>query len=137
MATTPWYLPSRTTLASVGGASVTIGTGSVSSSAVGAEAHEYVVDLTGVANAQEITVALTDVTDSLGNNSPSMQSTMGLLVGDTTGSRIVNSSDIGQTKTQSGQPVTASNFRTDVNANGSINSTDVGLVKARSGTSLP
>jgi hypothetical protein len=62
---------------------------------------------------------------------------MGLLLGDTTASRNVNSSDIGQTKTQSGQPVTASNFRTDVNASGSINSTDIGLVKSRSGTEIP
>jgi hypothetical protein len=124
-------------LTSVGGASVTSGTGSVSSSAIGADAHEYVVNLTGIANAQEITVTLTDVNDSLSNHSPSLQSTMGLLLGDTSASRIVNASDIGQTKAQSGQAVTASNFRTDVNANGSINASDVSLVKARSGTAIP
>jgi hypothetical protein len=50
---------------------------------------------------------------------------------------MVNSSDIGQTKAQSRQPVTALNFGTDVNANGSINSSDIGLVKSRSGTELP
>ena len=124
-------------LTSVGGASVTSGIGNVSSSAIGADAHQYVVNLTGVANAQEITVSLSDVTDSLGNHSPSEQGTMGVLVGDTIANRVVNSSDIGQTKAQSGQPVTASNFRTDVNANGVINSSDISLVKSNSGTSLP
>jgi hypothetical protein len=124
-------------LASVTGAGITSGIGNVSSSGIGTDANQYVVNLTEVANAQEITVTLTDVTDSLGNNSASVQGRMGLLVGDTTANRSVNASDVGQTKAQSGQPVTASNFRTDVNANGSINASDIGLVKARSGTALP
>jgi hypothetical protein len=125
------------TLASVGGASITSGAGSVSSSAIGSDAHEYVVDLTGVGDAQEITVTLTNVTDSLGNNSASVQGRMALLLGDTNVSGSVNASDISQTKTQSGQAVTVSNFRTDVNANGSINSSDISLVKSRSGTAIP
>jgi hypothetical protein len=33
--------------------------------------------------------------------------------------------------------VTASNFRSDVNVNGSINAADISLVKSRSGTALP
>ena len=44
-------------LTNVGGASVTSGTGSVSSGTIGADPREYIVNLTGVANAQEITVA--------------------------------------------------------------------------------
>jgi hypothetical protein len=40
-------------------------------------------------------------------------------------------------KSQSGQAPGASNFRADVNANGSINATDVSLVKSRSGNVLP
>jgi hypothetical protein len=34
-------------------------------------------------------------------------------------------------------PINASNFRTDVNANGAINATDVSAVKASSGNSVP
>ena len=45
--------------------------------------------------------------------------------------------DIGQTKGQSGQTATGSNFRTDLNASGGISAADVGLVKSKSGTSLP
>jgi hypothetical protein len=62
---------------------------------------------------------------------------MGVLVGDTTGNGAVNSSDIAQTQSQSGQPVTAANFREDVNANGLINSSDIALVQSKSGTALP
>jgi CSLREA domain-containing protein len=125
------------TLMSVGGVSLTSGTGSVSSRAVGAGAYEYVVNLTGVANAQEITVTLTNVSDSVGGSSPSVQGTMAVLLGDTNANRSVNASDIGQTKGQSGAAVTASNFRTDVNVNGSVNASDIGLVKSRSGTAIP
>ena len=61
--------------------------------------------------------------------------TIGFLVGETNGSSSVSATDIGQTKSQSGQAVTASNFRTDVTANGgSISSSDVGLVKSAAGT---
>ena len=61
----------------------------------------------------------------------------GLLIGDTTGDRYVNAGDIGQTKSQSGNPVTGSNFREDVTVDGSINAGDIGLVKSKSGTALP
>jgi hypothetical protein len=124
-------------LASVGGASVTSGTGTITSSAIGADAREYMVNLKGVANAQEITVTLTNVTDSLGDNGASVQAKMAVLAGDTNASRAVNSSDIGQVKARSGQAVTPSSFRSDVNASGSINSSDISLIKSRSGTSIP
>ena len=62
---------------------------------------------------------------------------MGILEGDTTGNGSVNSSDISQTKSQSGQTVSQTNFRTDVTTNNSINSSDISLVKSRSGTALP
>ena len=62
---------------------------------------------------------------------------MGLLLGDTNGNRSVNASDVSQTKAQSGQASTSSNFREDVNINGVINASDVSLVKSRSGTALP
>ena len=58
---------------------------------------------------------------------------MDLLVGDTNADGFVNSADISQTKSQSGQSVTGSNFREDVNADGFINSADISLVKSKSG----
>ena len=124
-------------LSSVGGRSVSSGVGSVSSSSIGADHHEYIVNLIGVANAQYITVTLTNVVDVAGNSSSSVSATMGALLGDTTANGTVNSSDIAETQSQSGQPVSASNCRDDVNLSGEINSSDIAMVQSQSGTGLP
>ena len=126
------------TLTSVGGASVTSGTGSVTSSNIdSSDAHNYIVNLTGVTDAQVITVSLGNVNDSAGNSSSILSASMGVVIGDTNGDGFVNSADISQTKSQSGQAVTSSNFREDVNADGFLNSADISLVKSTSGTALP
>ena len=49
----------------------------------------------------------------------------------------VNAADVAQTKSRLGQTVDATNFRSDVNANGSINAADTAIVKQNSGTTLP
>ncbi len=126
------------TLTNVAGAGVSTGTGSVSSSYIDtSDAHIYVVNLTGVANMQVLTVSLTDVTDSSGSSSSVLTASMGVLLGDTTANGTVNSSDIGEAKGNSGQVTNAGNFRTDVTINGVINSSDIGTIKAQSGTALP
>jgi hypothetical protein len=126
------------TLSSVSGASLTGGTGSVSSSNIDSnDAHQYIVNLTGVANAQTISVNLTNVSDSAGDFSSAVSTQMGVLVGDTNGDGFVNSADISQTKSQSGTSLTNSNFREDLNADGSINSADISLAKSKSGSALP
>jgi hypothetical protein len=122
-------------LTSVASASVSSGTGSVNSTNL--TANHYAVNLTGVSNQQYITITLHTVQDSAGNNGDVVGPQMGVLIGDTTANGTVNSSDIAQTQSQSGQPVTANNFREDVTVNGSINSSDIGLVQSKSGTALP
>jgi len=62
---------------------------------------------------------------------------MGVLFGDTTNNGVVNSSDISQTQSQSGQLVTNANVREDVTVNGLINSSDISAVQASSGSGLP
>ena len=114
-------------------AAVSGGAGSVSSSSV--SGNQVTLNLTGVTNAQTITLTLSGVDD--GTTSGDVTVPMAVLVGDTTIDGSVNSSDISQTKSQSGQSVSASNFRQDVTANGSINSSDISLVKSKSGTALP
>jgi hypothetical protein len=84
-----------------------------------------------------VAVTLANLSDTVGDFSALVAATMGVLVGDTTANGIVNSSDIAQTQSQSGAPVTSSNFREDVTVNGSINSSDIALVQAHSGTALP
>jgi plastocyanin len=118
-----------------GSASVTAGTGSVSGSPSFA-GNTMTVNLTGVADIQQITVKLSGVTDSSAVL-PDTFVSINMLIGDTNGNKSVNASDITQTKVQSGATVTATNFRTDLNVNGVINASDVTLVKSHSGSALP
>ena len=97
--------------------------------------NQVTANLTGVTNAQTITLALFDVNDGVNSGDAGIR--MGILVGDSTGNGSVNASDVSQVKIRSGKPVDATNFRSDVTANGSINASDVSAVKLRSGTSLP
>jgi hypothetical protein len=119
-----------------GSASVTAGTGTISGSP-SFSGNTMTVNLTGVANVQKITVTLNNVTDTLTQVMPSTAVSMNTLVGDTSGNKTVNGSDVSQTKVQVGVAVSATNFREDVNVNGSINASDVSLVKARSGAAVP
>jgi uncharacterized repeat protein (TIGR03803 family) len=126
------------TLASVGGVSVTSGTGTVTTSTVNSsDARQYIVNLRGVLNAHTITVSLTNLRDSYGNVNPTVAASMGVLIGDTNADGVVNSADIAQTKSQSGIAVSGANFREDINADASLNSSDISLVKSESGTGLP
>ena len=93
------------------------------------------VNCSGVPNAQNIAITLTNVSD--GTNAGNVSIPMGALVGDTTADRFVDSADISQTKSQSGKAVTASTFREDVNIDGFIDSADIAFVKSKSGTALP
>src|SRR5205807_10505728 len=129
----------RTTepLSSAGGASVTNGTGTVASAEIGTEPHQYVVNLTGVTTAQTLNVSLSNITDSAGNFSESLSVPMSVLIGDTNADRFTDAIDVSQTKSQSGNATTSSNFREDVNADGFVDAIDVSLIKSRSGTSLP
>lgn len=114
-------------------AAVSSGAGDVTSfNAVG---NTVTVNLTGVTNAQTITVTLASVNDGI--NVSDVQATMAVLIGDTTANGAVNSSDITQIQSQSGQPVDFTNFRQDVTVSGTINSSDIALVQSKSGTALP
>ena len=117
----------------VANASVTSGTGSVSSFTVAGP--QVTVNLTGVINAQRITVTLFEVND--GTHVGNVPVSMGVLVGDVNGSTAVNASDVSLAKVQVGQGVGSSNFREDVNANGVINVADVAQIKTNLGSSLP
>jgi CSLREA domain-containing protein len=119
-----------------GNASVTTGVGSVSGSPT-FSANTITVNLSGVADVQKITVTLSGVTDSAGTVLPNTAVSMNMLIGDINASKVVNASDIGAVKAQSGLPVTGANFRADVAVSGGITASDIGLVKSRSGASVP
>jgi len=124
-----------TPIASVGSAMLIDGFGSVVDFTI--SGNEVSVNLTGVTNAQRVTVALIDVADNASGKSHEFVATMGILLGDVNGDGIVNSADIALAKSRSGQAVGAGNFPTDINEDGLINSVDIAQTKARSGTGLP
>ena len=96
--------------------------------------NDVTVPLTNVGNAQTLTITLFSVND--GTSTGDVYVPMKVLLGDTSNDGIVNSSDVSQTKAQSGAPVTGSNFREDTTVDDTINSSDVSQVKSKSGTSL-
>jgi hypothetical protein len=113
-------------------ASVINGVGGVSNATL--SGSQLVVNLTGVANAQQIIMRLSGVND--GVNTTNVDIPMRVLLGDTNGNGMVNAADVSQTKAQADQSVTSSNFHTDVNANGVINATDASLVRSQLGTGV-
>jgi len=94
------------------------------------------VNLTGVTNAQTLSVTLNSLTDQFLQTLPDTAVNMSVLIGDVNGNAAVNASDVSAAKVQSGAPVTNANFRTDVNANGSINASDISTVKLHSGEGI-
>ena len=108
----------------------------------GPTAKQCTVNLTGISNAQYITVTLNGVVDSATGNVGNVFRTMGLLVGDVNGdvpnaTGIVDSGDVFLVRQQAGQATTLSNFRKDINANGLIDSGDVFLTRQKTGSQLP
>jgi len=124
-------------LTSVSSASVSSGTGSVASSSIGTDAHQYIVNLTGVTNAQRITVTLANLSDNAGDFSASVSATMGVLIGDVNANGLVDGNDVSAVQSQTRQSVTDANFREDVNGNGIIDGNDVSLTQSETRTSLP
>jgi sugar lactone lactonase YvrE len=116
---------------SVEAAAVTAGTGNVNNFVV--TGNETTINLTGVANAQTVTITLTGVNDGAKTGYAAVP--MSILVGDVIGNGIVNSSDVAQIRGQVGQAVTSANFRSDVIVNGLLNSSDIILAKSHSGSS--
>src|SRR2546430_7505807 len=119
-----------------GNASVTSGTGNVAGTPI-FSGKMMTIELTGVANAQQITVTVSGATDIFAQVLPDKTVPINVLLADVNGNGVVNASDVVQPKLRIGQPVDGTNFRGDVNANGSINSGDIAIVKSNIGIGLP
>jgi hypothetical protein len=119
-----------------GEVSVTNGVGSIASTPT-MSANTMTVNLTGVTNAQRTTLTLHNMKDVANQLLPDTTVTVGFLLGDTSGNGLVTSTDVSQTKLQSGHAVTSANFREDINANGSITGTDVSIAKLNVGSGVP
>ena len=115
----------------------TVSEGGATAAAANMSGNTMTVNLTGVSDVQRITVSLNGVTATDAQTLGPTSVRVNILAGDVNGSKVVNASDIGAVKAQSGIPVTEANFRNDIAISGSINASDIGLVKSRSGASLP
>jgi len=118
-----------------GNAAITEGTGNI----IGAPINNntMTINLINVDDIQKITVALTNVTDTFAQVLPNTNVSMNVLMGDATGNKSVNATDITLAKTKPGQVVDASNFREDVTVSGDINASDISAIKVHSGDSVP
>lgn len=118
-------------------ANVELREGSMDIAAATIAGTQLLLSCNAVANAQWITVALTDVADTEGGILEVVPARFGVLAGDVTGNRYVTSADITSVKTQAGNLVHAGNFRTDLNASGYLTSADISAVKSLTGSMLP
>lgn len=88
-------------------------------------------------NGGDFTVTANGVMDDMGNTLPSASATVGLLLGDVNGDRVVSPADRNLVKSNRNQRTDDANFRSDVTNDGFINKADVTRVTEQQGTSLP
>jgi hypothetical protein len=119
-------------------ASIVSGPGSIvaATTGFGPAANQYTVNLTGVTNAQYVTVAINNAHDVNGGFGP-VSTTMGVLLGDVNATGGVDGNDVSAVQSRTRQTVTQSNCRFDVNATGGIDGNDVSLTQSKTRSSLP
>lgn len=118
-----------------GTASITEGTASLGVPSF--NANEVSVPLSGVTNAQYVTVSLSNVTAADGSPGGSGLVRIGFLVGDTNGNRSVSLSDVLAVNASLSQAVTAANYLRDVNVDGALTLADTILANANLTQVLP
>jgi hypothetical protein len=94
---------------------------------------QVIVPLTGVANAQVLTLRLENIN---GDGQSHWDVSFGFLIGDADSNRRVDSGDVTVLQAAHGQPVDGSNFRADFHPNGRINKQDRSELRSHLGTSL-
>jgi hypothetical protein len=122
--------------ATVISADVAVTEGTATPGAVTFSGPDVIVPLTGMTNAQYVTVSLTNVTTTV-TSGVSASIRLGFLRGDVNQNRIVAVSDVGLVNAQLAQLVTATNYLKDINASGVLTVADKGLVNASLATALP
>ena len=121
---------------------VTAGTAAVSEGTAVAGVPTFVgntmiVPLSGVANAQYVTVSATNVAGADGSLGGTGSARIGFLLGDVNQDRAVTLADLGLVNAQVAQLVTASNYFYDVDASGTLSLADKGITNSMLTKSLP
>jgi hypothetical protein len=88
-----------------------------------------------VANAQTLNVTLNGVNN--GSGTANVVIPVGFLLGDSNGDRVVNGGDAIQTRSRSGQGTDGTNFRSDINTDGSVSAGDTIIVRSQAGNFIP
>jgi hypothetical protein len=117
-------------------AAVTAGVGAVSGPVV-CTGTDVVVALSGVSNAQWLTVTVSEITAGDGSYAVSTTGRVGVLAGDVDGDGRVVSTDVLKVRQLTGAVAVATTFRCDVDLTGVINSTDYLMTRQWTGYSLP
>jgi len=99
--------------------------------------RDVVVGLTGVADAQYVTIGATGVAAADGGSGGAGSVRVGFLAGDVNGSRVVTLSDLLTVNAVLAQTVSAANFLRDVNASGTLSLADLLNVNAGLAQGLP
>lgn len=119
------------TVVTSGSASVVGGTGTAGAPSF--NGNEMQVPLTGVTDAQIVTVRVSGVNGGGGSDDVDF----GFLIGDVDANRTVDRPDRMMIRANANQPPNISNFRGDINLNGIINGRDGAIVTANQGNSIP
>ena len=118
-----------------GSASVSAGTATVDGTPT-FTGNTMSVRLSGVANAQAITLALSDVTDHAAGVLAAAAVSFRVLHGDVNGNGAVSAADVNLVKSRLNQTVTYATYRADVSADNAVSVTDVNAVIAKVNTTV-
>ena len=111
------------------GADIAVTEGTAALDVPNLSGSDVIVELTGVANQQYVTISLTNVasTATVGGSGTVR---IGFLLGDVSQNRVVSVADLGLVNQQLAQPVTAANYLKDVNVSGTLTLADKGITNA-------
>ena len=119
------------------GSATTSQTGAGVSTALGPKANQVTVNLTGITNAQHLTVTLNGVQDTTGLIINNLVAHMDVLLGDVNSTRRTDSGDVTAVRNHTVSIPDQTTFRFDVNASGRIDAGDVTVTRNASVTVLP
>jgi hypothetical protein len=105
--------------------------------ALGPNANQVTVNLTGITNAQHLTVSLNGVQDAAGNILDNLVARMDVLLGDVNSTKRTDSGDVTQVRNRTVTTTTQPTCRFDVNASGRIDAGDVTVTRNATVTVLP
>ncbi len=113
---------------------VTVLSGTATVGAISFSGNSMTAQLTGVTSAEVVTLRVQNIN---GDGQLHGDVPFGFLTADANGNRVVDRPDQQQIQANGGQPVTASNFRDDINLSGIVDRPDLQSVQTNRGHSIP